>query len=151
MLESYYDRLLCQDDYAVFKRVYETPILKSRAPDASAKEVEIGEARTAQILSQEKLDDLVQSSTAESLAMINVLTKVSNSPILLKATADKAKADSKDILKRSIIDDASRLIPDDAQIDDVTLSDKLPQQNDRNSSTLSIDPRANRAVSERPP
>ncbi|KAH0589308.1 hypothetical protein H2248_005070 [Termitomyces sp. 'cryptogamus'] len=156
------------DEYSIFKRVYEIPILKSRAPDASPKDIEIGEARTAQllivaksfvlrrdatilknvlppkheyvvfvtptalqlsifskILHPDRLDDLVQGSTAESLALINVLTKVSNSPILLKATTDKAKANSNDTLQRSGIEDASRLIPEHAQIDDVTLSGKL--------------------------
>ena len=37
------------DDYSTFKRVYETPILKSRAPGCSAKEAELGEARSAQV------------------------------------------------------------------------------------------------------
>ncbi|KAG6832490.1 hypothetical protein H0H87_001415 [Tephrocybe sp. NHM501043] len=77
------------------------------------------------ILNPDKLDDLVQSSTAESLALINVLTKVSNSPILLKATADKAKAGSVDALRRSGVEEAVRLIPENAQIDDITLSGKL--------------------------
>lgn len=36
------------DDYSTFRRVYETPILKSRAPGSTAKETEIGEARSAQ-------------------------------------------------------------------------------------------------------
>ena len=37
------------DDYSIFRKVYETPILKSRAPDASRKEIELGEAKTAQV------------------------------------------------------------------------------------------------------
>lgn len=37
------------DDYNTFRRVYEVPILKSRAPDRTAKELEIGEARSAQV------------------------------------------------------------------------------------------------------
>ncbi|KAG6813679.1 hypothetical protein H0H92_008527 [Tricholoma furcatifolium] len=156
------------DEYSTFKRVYENPILKSRAPDASSKDIELGEARTAQLLTvarsfvlrrdatilknilppkheyvvfvtptalqlsifskilhPDKLDDLVQGSTAESLALINVLTKVSNSPILLKATADKAKENAKDTLRRTGVEDALRLIPEHAEIDDVSLSGKL--------------------------
>lgn len=74
------------------------------------------------ILHPDRLDDLIQSSTAESLALINILTKVSNSPILLRATADKAKANCKDTLQKSGLEEASRLIPERAQIDDVTLS-----------------------------
>lgn len=37
------------DNYATFRRVYEVPILNSRAPDSSAKEREVGEARSAQV------------------------------------------------------------------------------------------------------
>ena len=40
----------CPDDYSTFKRVYETPILKSRAPGCTAKEAEVGEARSAQVV-----------------------------------------------------------------------------------------------------
>ncbi len=40
------------DDYSVFKRVYETPILKSRAPDCTRKEKEMGESRSAQVSSR---------------------------------------------------------------------------------------------------
>ncbi|KAJ6495564.1 SNF2 family N-terminal domain-containing protein [Mycena vitilis] len=159
------------DNYATFRRVYEVPILKSRAPDSSIKEREVGEARSAQlltiaksfvlrrdatllqnylppkheyvvfitptrlqlsifakILNPDKLDDLAQSSTAESLALINMLTKVSNSPILLKATADKEKAagiDIRNAIKRAGVDDALKLLPENAQIEDMSLSGKL--------------------------
>ncbi|KAJ7675096.1 SNF2 family N-terminal domain-containing protein [Mycena rosella] len=159
------------DNYATFRRVYEVPILNSRAPDSSAKEREIGEARSTQllavaksfvlrrdatllqnylppkheyvvfitptrlqlsifskILNPDKLDDLAQSSTAESLALINLLTKVSNSPILLKATADKEKAagiDVRNTIKRAGVDDALKLLPENAQIEDMSLSGKL--------------------------
>ncbi|KAJ7928623.1 SNF2 family N-terminal domain-containing protein [Mycena leptocephala] len=158
------------DNYATFRRVYEVPIINSRAPDSSAKEREVGEARSAQlltiaksfvlrrdatllqnylppkheyvvfvtptrlqlaifskILNPDKLDDLAQSSTAESLALINMLTKVSNSPILLKATADKEKAAGVDrnTIKRAGVDDALKLLPENAQIEDMSLSGKL--------------------------
>lgn len=156
------------DEYVVFRQMYEVPILKSRSPDATQKEVELGEARTAQLLSVAKsfvlrreatildnvlppkhdyvvfitptalqlsifskilnpdmMDDLVQSSTAESLAVINLLTKVSNSPILLKATADKVKEDSEDKLQNAWVRDASRLVPRGAQVEDLSLSGKL--------------------------
>ena len=42
------------------------------------------------LLNPDKLDNIIHDSTAESLALINMLTKVSNSPILLQAVADKA-------------------------------------------------------------
>jgi hypothetical protein len=38
-----------KEDYATFRRVYEVPILKSRAPDCSAKENEIGKSRSEQV------------------------------------------------------------------------------------------------------
>ena len=38
------------DDYQTFRRVYEVPIVKSRTPEATAKELEIGEGRLAQLL-----------------------------------------------------------------------------------------------------
>jgi DNA repair and recombination protein RAD54B len=41
--------MLVLDDYSIFRKVFENPILKSRAPDASPKEVELGEARTEQV------------------------------------------------------------------------------------------------------
>ncbi|RPD67158.1 hypothetical protein L226DRAFT_549783 [Lentinus tigrinus ALCF2SS1-7] len=159
------------DDYSTFKRVYETPILKSRAPGCSAKEAELGEARSAQLttiaksfvlrreatvlkkylppkheyvvfitptklqlaifeklLSHDKLDNLVRNSTAESLALINMLTKISNSPILLKATADQAKLKVQqggDAVKRNAIEEALTLLPERAQVEDVSLSGKL--------------------------
>ncbi|KAK0495192.1 P-loop containing nucleoside triphosphate hydrolase protein [Armillaria luteobubalina] len=158
------------DEYSVFRRVYEAPILKSRAPDCTTKETEIGEARLAQLMSvaksfvlrreakilgnylppkheyvvfitptnlqvslfskllqPDKLEDLVQGSTAESLALMNLLTKVSNSPILLKATADKEGASSEQdntVRKRSVRE-ALGCIPETARIDDMSLSGKL--------------------------
>ncbi|KAH9830730.1 SNF2 family N-terminal domain-containing protein [Rhodofomes roseus] len=158
------------DDYNTFRRVYETPILKSRAPGCSAKETELGEARSAQlsaiarsfvlrreatilkkylppkheyvvfvtptklqlaifnkILSADKLDNLVRNSTAESLALINMLTKISNSPILLKATLDQAKnkAGNGDAIKMKAIEEAVTLLPNKARVEDVSLSGKL--------------------------
>ena len=79
------------------------------------------------ILNPDKLDDLIQSSTAESLALINILTKISNSPILLKATADNAKNKmngSVDPVKRGAVADALNLLPVKAHIADMSLSGK---------------------------
>ena len=80
------------------------------------------------ILNPDKLDDLIQSSTAESLALINILTKISNSPILLKATADNAKNKkngSGNPVKRGAVDDALNLLPAKAHVADMSLSGKL--------------------------
>jgi DNA repair and recombination protein RAD54B len=38
-----------EEDYPTFRRVYEAPILKSRAPDASGRESEIGRMRSEQV------------------------------------------------------------------------------------------------------
>ncbi|KAF9047302.1 SNF2 family N-terminal domain-containing protein [Panaeolus papilionaceus] len=159
------------DDYSVFRRVYETPIIKSREPNATQKEIEVGNARTEQLLSiarsfvlrrdaallkshlppkteyvvfvtptalqlnvfskmlsgDRTLDDLIQGSTADSLAMINTLTKISNSPILIKATYDnmKKKKDSHPSYMQRLIGDASHILPDGCQMSDMTLSGKL--------------------------
>ncbi|KAG9095961.1 helicase, partial [Ceratobasidium sp. 370] len=37
------------EEYSRFRRIYETPILKSRSPEASAKDVELGAARASQL------------------------------------------------------------------------------------------------------
>lgn len=75
------------------------------------------------ILSADKLDSLVRNSTAESLALIGMLTKISNSPILLKAAVDQAKErGGEGIIKSPVVSDAVQLLPSRAQIDDVSLS-----------------------------
>jgi DNA repair and recombination protein RAD54B len=79
------------------------------------------------ILNPDKLNDLIQSSTAESLALINTLTKISNSPILLKATADKVKNRKNgavDPVQRGAVNDALDLLPPKAHIADMSLSGK---------------------------
>ncbi|KAG0704667.1 P-loop containing nucleoside triphosphate hydrolase protein [Suillus ampliporus] len=156
------------DNHATFRKVYEVPILKSRAPDCTDKELELGEARSAQlsliaksfvlrreasilknylppkheyvvfvtptqlqlsifsaILNPDKLDRLIGGPTAESLALINMLTKVSSSPVLLKAQADKARATNSDTIRRPGVDEALSLLPDNARVEDFSMSGKL--------------------------
>jgi DNA repair and recombination protein RAD54B len=76
----------------------------------------------AKILNPDKLDSLVQGSTAESLALINLLTKISNSPILLKAVSDKAKIDGAGGLRSAGVEEALKLLPEHAEIEDFSLS-----------------------------
>jgi hypothetical protein len=79
------------------------------------------------ILNPDKLNDLIQSSTAESLALINILTKISNSPILLKATADNAKNKKNgtvEPVQRRAVDDALALLPAKTHVADMSLSGK---------------------------
>ncbi|KAF8972939.1 P-loop containing nucleoside triphosphate hydrolase protein [Flammula alnicola] len=85
-------------------------------------------AMFTKILNPKKLDDLIQSSTAESLALINILTKISNSPILLKATADSSKSKKSDNIpstQQTSVTEALDLLPEKAHIADMTLSGKL--------------------------
>lgn len=160
------------DEYSTFRRVYETPIIRSREPGCSEKEAKLGESRSAQllaisrsfvlrrdasilkrflppkyeyvvfvtptalqlsifskILNPDRLDNIIEHSTAESLALINILTKISNSPILLKAVADKAKAkisQGQDSVERTtVVEEAVKLLPERARVEDVSLSGKL--------------------------
>ncbi|THV06782.1 hypothetical protein K435DRAFT_834087 [Dendrothele bispora CBS 962.96] len=156
------------DEYGIFRRVYEVPILKSRAPGCTAKELELGEKRSTQlmniatsfvlrreaavlgnvlppkheyvvfvtptplqlsifakILQPDQVDDLVHGSTAESLALITLLTKVSNSPILLKATSDKERAEGNSTAKQRNVHEAAALLPERTRVDDMNLSGKL--------------------------
>ncbi|KAJ3805914.1 SNF2 family N-terminal domain-containing protein [Lentinula lateritia] len=158
------------DEYSAFRRLYEVPIMKSRAPGCTTKELELGEKRSAQlsniaksfvlrreasilgnylppkheyvvfvtptelqlsiyakVLDPNKVDDFVESnSTAESLALINILTKISSSPILLKATMDKEQSKSKsEGLRHNNVQEALKLLPASCEIEDLTLSGKM--------------------------
>ena len=76
------------------------------------------------ILKSDRLDNLIQGSTAESLALISLMTKISNTPILLRAMADKAKIESDGCIKLPGVQEALKLLPQHAQIEDFTLSGK---------------------------
>ena len=87
----------------------------------------------SKILNPDRLDNIIEYSTAESLALINILTKISNSPILLKAVADKAKAkisQGQDNRERTtVVEEAVKLLPERAQVEDLSLSGKIYQLN----------------------
>ena len=74
------------------------------------------------ILNPDKLDRLMEGPTAESLALINILTKISNSPVLLKAQVDKARATNSDTIRRPGIDEALNLLPKDVRLEDFSMS-----------------------------
>jgi DNA repair and recombination protein RAD54B len=74
------------------------------------------------ILNPDKLDRLMEGPTAESLALINILTKISNSPVLLKAQADKARTTNLDTIRRPGIDEALNLLPKDSRLEDFSMS-----------------------------
>jgi hypothetical protein len=75
------------------------------------------------ILRADVVDELVAGSTAESLARIQMLTKIAGSPVLLRAAADKAKNDGKE--KDRVLMDAVKLLPERVFPEDVSLSGKL--------------------------
>jgi DNA repair and recombination protein RAD54B len=81
----------------------------------------------SKILHPAHLDDVIQSSTAESLALISILTKISNSPILLKAAADNAKGKNKATasIQRKGVCEALQHLPERTHIADVKLSGKF--------------------------
>jgi DNA repair and recombination protein RAD54B len=81
----------------------------------------------SKILHPAHLDDLIQSSTAESLALISILTKISNSPILLKATLDNAKGKDTETasVRKNGVREALQHLPASTHIADMTLSGKF--------------------------
>jgi DNA repair and recombination protein RAD54B len=83
----------------------------------------------SKILNPDRLDNIIEYSTAESLALINILTKISNSPILLKAVADKAKAkisQGQDNRERTtVVEEAVKLLPERAQVENLSLSGEI--------------------------
>ncbi|KAF9515524.1 hypothetical protein BS47DRAFT_1293769 [Hydnum rufescens UP504] len=154
------------DTYKMFSRVYENPILKSRAPDCTPQEFEIGSGRAeqlaeysksfvlrrtadilsnylppkneyvvfvrptslqlgmfAKILNPDKLDDLIGASTAKSLALIGRLKQLCNSPVLLRSTSDEKEEIQS--TANAAIKNALGLLPESAQMDDMTLSGKM--------------------------
>ncbi|KAI0036857.1 P-loop containing nucleoside triphosphate hydrolase protein [Vararia minispora EC-137] len=155
------------DEYQIFRRLYEQPILRSRTPGCSEKDIKLGEARSAQeitrsfvlrrdasiiqaflppkheyvvfvtptalqllifskILNPDKLDHIIHDSTADALAMITLLNKISNSPILLKAVTDKGQRTGEAPSTRTAsVQEAVKLLPAGAQPEDVALSGKL--------------------------
>ncbi|KAF8626841.1 hypothetical protein AX15_004671 [Amanita polypyramis BW_CC] len=155
-------------DYSTFRRAYEVPILRGRAPDASLDNVNVGKLRSGQlhaisksfvlrrdirvlggklppkheyvvfvsptslqlalyasILQPERIEDFVQSSRSESLPIINMLVKISNSPVLLKATFDSSRARIPDGSDADARHQVLALLPRKTDIGDVSLSGKL--------------------------
>jgi len=74
------------------------------------------------ILAKDNLDPLIKNSMTDSLAMMGLLQKICNSPILLKATADKNKGKENQDVNASAILDALSYLPSRPQVEDVSLS-----------------------------
>lgn len=102
------------------------------------------------MLAADKLDNLIRGSTAESLALINMMTKISSSPILLKATADHAKnkADAAgDVTRRHAIQEALDLLPVNARVEDVSLSGKPHRSHYQDKTRYVFTPASRQAYS----
>lgn len=77
----------------------------------------------AKILQEGTLNSLIRGSTARTLALINNLTKISNSPILLQMKDDeKDKLDDDSVRGSEPIREAMKLLPHGANASDVSLS-----------------------------
>jgi DNA repair and recombination protein RAD54B len=74
------------------------------------------------ILAKDNLDPLIKNSMSDSLAMVSLLQKICNSPILLKATADKNKGKENQGVNSGAISDALAYLPARPQVEDVSLS-----------------------------
>lgn len=85
------------------------------------------------ILNKDILDPLIKNNMTDSLAMMGLLQKICNSPILLKATADKNKGKEKNQdANASAILDALAYLPARPQVEDVSLSGLTRCSLDRN-------------------
>lgn len=74
------------------------------------------------ILANDNVDPLIKNSMSDSLAMMGLLQKICNSPILLKATADRNKGKEDRDASASAISDALVFLPARPQVEDVSLS-----------------------------
>ena len=86
----------------------------------------IQKAMFAKILQPDTLSSLVRGSMARSLAMIQYLTKLSSSPMLLKSALEKQTSkwsDDDDVPDtRGAIENALKLLPTAARLEDVSQS-----------------------------
>jgi len=78
----------------------------------------------SKILRADHVDGLIHGSSARSLAVIMNLTKLCNSPMLLKAAKKKAVSSEDDA--SDVIGEAINLIPSGARPDDFNLSGGSP-------------------------
>ncbi|KAI9442270.1 SNF2 family N-terminal domain-containing protein [Lactarius indigo] len=135
------------NEYSSFRRVYETPIIRSREPGCSEKEAKLGESRSAQLLAISRSFVLRRDASilkrflppkyeyvvfvTPTALQLSIFSKILNPDplILLKAVADKAKAkisQGQDSVERTtVVEEAVKLLPERARVEDVSLSGKL--------------------------
>ena len=73
------------------------------------------------VLHPDKLSSLIRGSMARSLAMINTLTKLSTTPMLLKAIMQKRTDVTEEDTSDAVVDAVS-LLPAGARVEDISLS-----------------------------
>lgn len=74
------------------------------------------------ILTKDNVDPMIKNNMSDSLAMMSLLQKICNSPILLKATVDKNKGKENQGANAGAILDALAYLPARPQVEDVSLS-----------------------------
>lgn len=74
------------------------------------------------ILNKDTLDPLIKNNMTDSLAMMGLLQKICNSPILLKATVDRNKGRENQGANANAVLDALAYLPARPQVEDVSLS-----------------------------
>lgn len=79
----------------------------------------------ANVLHPDQLDSIIQGSTARSLALINQLTKISNSPELLRKKVVKEEARGDETSEEGVRSTLQDLIPNDLDPGDIALSGRL--------------------------
>ncbi|KIY36793.1 DNA repair and recombination protein RAD54B [Cryptococcus gattii E566] len=152
--------------YSAFAKHYEKPILKSRTPNCSTKDVELGRERAndlaklskefvlrrtaavlehylppkyeyvifvapsllqlrvlSNLLDPSIVGSFIRGHGAQSLALIDLMRKISNSPMLLKRKDDELARADDDL--GSATSAAISAIPGDTNINDVTTSGKM--------------------------
>nr|KIR87253.1 DNA repair and recombination protein RAD54B [Cryptococcus tetragattii IND107] len=152
--------------YSAFAKHYEKPILKSRTPNCSTKDVELGRERAndlaklskefvlrrtaavlehylppkyeyvifvapsllqlrvlSNLLDPSIVGSFIRGHGAQSLALIDLMRKISNSPMLLKRKDDELARADDDL--GSATSAAISAIPGDTNINDVTASGKM--------------------------
>ena len=77
------------------------------------------------LLRSDTVDSIIRGPSARSLALITKLVKISNSPLLIKATAEKDEMDNYEDLDESALHEASQLLPSDSRKDNVSSSGKV--------------------------
>lgn len=97
----------------------------------------------SKILDKDQLDSVISRGLSDSLVLIGILQKICNSPILLKATADKnkTKENGGGEVTRSVLQEALEYLPRKIQVEDVSLSGEFLDLIGANNKTDAVSTR----------